>query len=55
MEKAEIQELIQNEVKRQLADEKNKLKTIIGNKLLGTGEFAKAHLIMDATRSWANS
>jgi len=53
MEPPEIKNLVEIEVKKQLAIEKKKIAKKIHEKFIYTGEFAKARWLIDIFDEWA--
>lgn len=53
MNEEQIKELIANEVKQKLKEEKEKFARMVKNKFLYTGEFAGARKLIDVVNEWA--
>lgn len=53
MNEEQIKELIANEVKKKLKEEKEQLAQMVENRFLYTGEFAGARKLIDVVNEWA--
>lgn len=53
MNKEQIKELIANEVKKKLKEEKEQLALMVESRFLYTGEFAGARKLIDVVNDWA--